>query len=714
MTPNALLQEGLAAHERGWALIPLEGKIPTIKDWTHAQRPSEAEIREWCAASSNIGVRTGAASGIVVIDADGGSSVAELDLPETPTVITGGGGRHYFYRINGGPPIGNSAGKLAPHVDVRGDGGQVVLAGSIHPDTGAIYRWAPDLSPDDLPLADLPAHIVERLLPKPKPLPSTTPAATASNGYARAALDAEIAAVRNAPAHEGNDQLNRAAFSLGQLVGAGLLAEADVSEALLAAATPRRPETEAAATIRSGLAAGKLEPRTAPAIRSELGNAEELVREHGRDFRHVVSWVKDLVWDGARFKLDETGETRRWAKQTARARTVRAAAAGDKEGISFAIRSESARGIAATLELARTEPGVAIEPAVLDRDPWILNTLSGTVDLRSGELRPHRREDMLTKIAPVDFDPTATAPAWDSFLDRVLPDADVRAFVQRFLGYALTGDVSEQVLAFGYGLGQNGKSTLLTTIQNILGDYAVQAPSDLLLASHGQRHPTELTTLHGRRLAVYIEAGEGRALAETLVKSLTGADMISARRMREDFWTFLPTHKIILAANHKPAVRGTDLAIWRRILLVPFNVVIPEAERDRKLPEKLIAESPGILRWLVAGCLDWQRNGLNPPAAVKSATEKYRQDQDVIGGFLEDRCTIKPELKAHLFVPKGELHKAYLDWAREQGDSDPLLMRAFGEKMRERGFEEDRHGDARTRIWRGIGLLAPPDESARP
>ncbi len=257
---SLLLREALAAHERGAHLIPLAGKLPTLKGWTHAPRQSEAQIREW-AAKGNIGLRTGSVSGIIVVDADAGSNVTPLNLPETPTVITGGGGRQYYYRMNGGPPIGNSVGQLGEKIDVRGEGGQVVIPGSIHPKTGCIYEWATDLSPENLPFAPFPDHIAAQLRAKRKRSRKTLLAPMVGDGYARSALTSEIESVRNAQAHEGNDQLNRSAFALGQMVGAGLLNEGDVIEALVDVATPRRPEAEARATIQSGIEAGKREPR---------------------------------------------------------------------------------------------------------------------------------------------------------------------------------------------------------------------------------------------------------------------------------------------------------------------------------------------------------------------------------------------------------------------------------------------------------------------
>jgi P4 family phage/plasmid primase-like protien len=241
----------------------------------------------------------------------------------------------------------------------------------------------------------------------------------------------------------------------------------------------------------------------------------------------------------------------------------------------FCKASNSEHGLRAMLALARSEPGIPILPGELDGDPWLLNVLNGTIDLRTGTLRPHDREDRITKLADVRFDSEADCPVWIGFLQEVLPDPDLREFVRRLVGYRLTGSTQEHVLPFLFGVGANGKSTFLNTIQSLLGiTYAIKAPADLLLAMRNESHPTELADLFGKRLVCCNEAEDGRRLAESLVKELTGGDKIRARRMREDFWEFSPTHKIWLAANHKPSVRGTDHGIWRRIKLIPFTVTI--------------------------------------------------------------------------------------------------------------------------------------------
>jgi len=372
-------------------------------------------------------------------------------------------------------------------------------------------------------------------------------------------------------------------------------------------------------------------PRLAvPSGRTEVANAWRLVARHGENVRWCDPWDKWLVWDGKRWAVDRQRAMDEFAKDVYRGLWVeigehvkKAEGAADEpakdlakrlaEMIRFAKATGGAHGIEALLKLARSEPGIPILPDALDSDPWSLNCLNGTLDLRTTELRPHRREDLLTKLCPVAYDPKADCPLWLGFLREIMGgEEDLLRYLRRAVGMSITGMVLDHVLLFLYGTGANGKSTFLGTMQELIGpDYAIKATTDLLMVRKGEAHPTERADLHGKRFVSCVEAGEGRRLAEALVKELTGGDRVRARRMREDFWEFSPSHKIWLAANHKPVVRGTDHAIWRRIKLVPFTVTIPDHQQDRDLPNKLKGELSGILNWAVMGCTEWQAEGLN-------------------------------------------------------------------------------------------------------
>lgn len=436
---------------------------------------------------------------------------------------------------------------------------------------------------------------------------------------------------------------------------------------------------------------------------SDLDNAVRLAERHGQDLRYCWPWRKWLAWDGRRWRVDDTGEVARQAKETVRQMIREAAAIEDDEArekaLDAARKCQARHKIEAMVALAASEPGIPVLPEEMDRDPWLLNVVNGTIDLRTGELRPHRREDMLTKLAPVEYDPEAKCHRWEAFLDRIMAgNKELIRYLQKAAGYSLTADVSEQVFFLLHGSGANGKSVFLNTLLAVLGDYGTQAAPDLLMAKKSERHPTELADLRGARLVVALETEEGRRLAESLVKWLTGGDRIKARRMREDFFEFASTFKIWLASNHKPIVRGSDYAMWRRIRLIPFTVTIPPEEQDKQLPAKLREELPGILRWAVEGCLAWQREGLGEPPEVVEATAEYRAEMDAIANFLAECCIVNPLAK----VPVATLYRAYTEWAQENGEW-VLSQRELGTRLKERGFSQRKANKGRV-FWIGLGL----------
>jgi putative DNA primase/helicase len=417
---------------------------------------------------------------------------------------------------------------------------------------------------------------------------------------------------------------------------------------------------------------------------TDLGNARRLVAGHGVDLRFCKPWKKWLVWDGQRWRDDATGEVMRRAKATAQL------VYGATRTLKHATRSESRAGIEGMVVLAQTEPGMPVRPEDLDAAPWSLNVLNGTLDLRTGQLRDHHREDLLTKLAPVTYDPKAKCSTWLAFLDRVMgKDKELVRFLQRAVGYSLTGSIREQCLFILYGTGANGKSTFLGTISQLLGEYATTTPTEtLLVKTGGGGIPNDVARLKGARFVSAIEAEDGRRLAEALIKQMTGGDTMTARFLYGEFFEFVPEFKIFLAVNHKPLIRNTDHAIWRRIRLVPFTVTIPEAERDKDLPEKLRRELPGILAWAVQGCLDWQREGLGMPEAVQKATAEYRAEMDVLDQFLAERCELAstPSEARGLSVRVGRLYEAYERWCDAAGVRFPLTRPALSGRLRDRGF----------------------------
>jgi putative DNA primase/helicase len=418
---------------------------------------------------------------------------------------------------------------------------------------------------------------------------------------------------------------------------------------------------------------------------TDLGNAERLTDARGEDLRYCEALGGWLCWDGRRWQQDASGQMYRWAVDTVRSIYTEAATEADRktreELAAWAKQSESEQRVNAMVRLSRSR--VPATPEQFDADPWLLNVENGTLDLRTGDLRPHERADMLTKLAPTEYDPEATAPIFTAFLERVMPDAETRAFLQRAVGYSLTGSTGEEALFVAYGRGRNGKSKFLGAVQDMLGrDYAQQMPPHTLLAkrSIGGASP-ELADLKGVRFAATSETGEGAKLDEVAVKMMTGGDLIRGRQLFGPYIEFAPTHKVWMATNHKPQVRGTDEGIWSRIKLIPFEQFIPEKERDQHLAEKLAKEAEGILAWAVQGCALWQKEGLGIPAAVKQATDEYRRSMDWLGQFLDDRCELGEALEENASI----LYNTYVEWARENGEY-VHSQRKFGSALTEHGY----------------------------
>jgi len=345
-------------------------------------------------------------------------------------------------------------------------------------------------------------------------------------------------------------------------------------------------------------------------------------------------------------------------------------------------RAQTRRGIESMLSLARSEPALAVTHEAVDADPWILNCKNGVLDLRTGDLRDHNPGERLTMIAGCEYEPRTDAPRWHAFLERVLPDASVRDFVQRLAGYALTGVIRDHILPIFYGVGANGKSVLVGTLQAVLGDYAGTLPPEVVApVQHGEQHPTGRARLRGLRLAVASESDQTAKLAVATVKTLTGGDRVVARFMRQDFFEFDPTHKLVLVTNHRPRVSDPGDAIWRRVLLVPFEVQIPEPEQDRELPDKLRDELPGILQWAVEGCRAWQVDGLAIPEMIKVATAEYRAAEDTLGEFVAERLEADPEA---VTLAK-DLHAAHREWSDGTG-ARVVAVKTFYRMLEERGI----------------------------
>ena len=431
---------------------------------------------------------------------------------------------------------------------------------------------------------------------------------------------------------------------------------------------------------------------------SDEGLALRFTATHAHEARYVAQWGKWLFWDGCRWKPDVT------LAAFDQARAICREASTEAPPVLRRVIASSGT-VAAVVNLARSDRRHAALADQWDADPWLLNTPVGIVDLRTGGVAPHEPALYISKMtacAPASGD----CPGWLRFLERVTGgNGELQAYLARVAGYALTGSIREHALFFLHGAGANGKGVFINTLTAILGDYATVAPMETFIASRAERHPTDLAGLRGARLVTAQETEQGRRWAEAKIKALTGGDPISARFMRQDFFTFLPVFKLIIAGNHKPQLRDVDEAIRRRFNLIPFDIVIPAAEQDRNLPEKLRAEWPGILQWAIDGCLEWQRIGLDAPAVVREATESYFGDEDAISQWIGECCDCAP---THSDA-SGSLYGSWKAWATAINEA-PGTQKSLVQALEKRGFSRNREGGTGKRLIRGLKLRPPPGD----
>jgi putative DNA primase/helicase len=435
---------------------------------------------------------------------------------------------------------------------------------------------------------------------------------------------------------------------------------------------------------------------------TDAGNAERLVAQHGRDLRYVpeVGWH---TWDGRRWRPDADGEVIRRMIKTIRSLAATAPVSRQGPLAKHVIRSEERGRLNAAVALASVSEAVIAPASSLDSSPMLLNVANGTIELESGRLRGHDRDDLLTKLAPVEYNPGASAPTWQRFLRKIFDEnEDLIGFVQRAVGYSLTARTDEQVLFLPHGSGANGKSTFLEALRAGLGEYAQQAPAEMFMERRGDGVRNDVARLRGARFLAAVETSEGRRLDETLVKRVTGGDTVAARHLYREYFEFVPVAKLWLATNHLPEIRGGDEAIWRRVRLIPFDVFIPEHERDASLGRRLRGELPGVLRWAVEGAVNWCERGLGNSAAVVNATEDYRDNMDALGAFIAEKCMEEPSAE----ISASELFNAYGYWAASANE-EQLTKKAFGLRLRERGFKATRDGQAR--FYKGLRLRTESD-----
>lgn len=426
------------------------------------------------------------------------------------------------------------------------------------------------------------------------------------------------------------------------------------------------------------------EPDADDLSHDNLANRFSAERLRG-DALYVAAWNKWMLWTSARWEADDL--LRHMTILRAFLRDV-AGTSKDKDAVN--LRSDATR--AAVERMTRSNEEVAASAGQWDADPWLLGTPGGTVDLRTGQLRTAKQLDYITKLTAVTPADDAGCPIWLGFLQRIFrSEPDIVPFLQRVAGYALTGQTTEHKLFFAFGTGRNGKGVFFNTLDGMIGDYSTVAASSTFLDSGADSHPTDLASLAGSRLVTASELPPGKAWNEARVKALTGGDPITARRMRQDFFTFEPQFTLMIAGNHMPSFRGIDEATRARVLLIPFAETIPAGERDPDLSAKLRAEWPAILRWAIQGALNWQDIGLSPPPAVNVASEEYLDDEDELGLFAAE-CL---QRDGESFVLNRHLYQTFRQWSTDRGIRSPWTQRALTQALIERGYDMKRRKQGR-------------------
>jgi len=486
----------------------------------------------------------------------------------------------------------------------------------------------------------------------------------------------------------------------------GLPEKGDVTGWLANGGTPEKLlELIEAAAVFAPKAGGERKKKTAAPPLTDSGNAERLAARYGDQIGFCKVWGKWLVCDGKRWTEDRTRELGRLAKAVAREIPAELEGVKDSDKIKAILRwaanSENDAKIKAMLSRAEAELPFVPEQFDPPETSYLLNVENGTVDLRTGELHPHDRGQRITRLAPVVFDPFATCPLWEKFLLRIMDNnRDLIDFLQRAVGLSLIGELLERILLICFGIGGNGKSIFRETSTDLLGDYALSAPISTFMEKRGDSIPNDLARLKGVRFVAASESEQGQRLAPATIKAVTGGDTVSARFLHAEWFDFRPVFTPWLCTNHKPNIPdGGDKALWDRIRLIPFEVEISEEERiaNATFLAMLREEWPGILQWMIRGCLEYQAEGLRPPNEVMAATKVYRDEQDTLSDFLEQCCVLETLRE----VGKTDLYNAYKRWAEDQGDR-PMSGNAFGRRMANRGVDSSRQ--ATRRFWIGIGL----------
>jgi len=673
----------------GFAVFPVNGKVPYDKGgFKTATDDYETAVKLFKPHNGcNIAVATGEASGVFVLDIDikqgakGDESLKQLikeysDLPTTASVRTWSGGYHYYFDYPHDVPVSCRTG-LRPGIDIRGDGGYVVAPPSIIKNKP--YEWMNH--PDKVKAAAAPDWLIQLII-KHKPQIAET-----SDG-------GQITQNRNDTLMYVGAGLRKIGFDAARIND--LLQEVNRTRCV-----PLLPEAEVTKIANSVARYAAWEERRAPL--TDVYNAKFFTDTHGEDAVHCDPMGGWHMWDEERWQRDDSYLVMTMAKKTAKMIREIGISKGDKDMAKHGTSTESKARLESMIALAKSN-GITIKADQFDHDHMVLNCKNGLLDLTLQELGEHRREAYCTKLAPVAYNARAKCPRWEQFLMEIFSeDKDLIEFIQKAIGYSLSGNVSEQCFFILYGTGSNGKSTFLKHIQHIMGDYALSTPASSLMEKHNEGIPNDIARLKGARFVTTTESSQKKQLNESLIKQLTGEDAITARFLRKEYFDFYATFKIFLATNHRPNIKGNDPGIWRRLITIPFNRFISKEERDPELDETLREEYPGILAWAVRGYKMWQEGGLATESvrAIEDLKNTYKEEQDILGQFISEECVKSPGVA----ILASTFNKKVKDWCIE-GNMRPISRVEINNYLQERGYEKGRGTTglySGKNVWYGLG-----------
>ena len=667
-----------------------DGKSPLITGWQNKATSNQEVIHTWWREypNANIGLLTGKKANLVVVDVDvkkgarGMESLKQLQDEcgklDTRMVHTPSGGLHYYFSYPQGVDTLKNRANLMPGIDIRADGGLVIAPGSSI--DGNDYEFEDEAKE----IAELPQKLLEILT---------------SDSHTNKEYEVVASDVTNGV---GQGNRNNSIFRLAsKLRGDDIPRDIAASQIVLAAqnCTPPLSKAEALRCFESAYSLYQPNPKNP----TDAGNALRLVKLFGSNIRYVYEFNSWIYWDGVRWLTDNDGHMYRLAKETARSIAQEAANENDESRrrslMQHALKSENKQQLDSMVQVAKTEEGVTISQVELDQDKYLLGTPNGVVNLKTGGLIDNSKNSMITKQAGTAYDRNAKCPKWLKFVDEITDgNKELANYLKRIVGYSLTGDTREHKLFFLHGFGANGKSVFVTTIQDLLGDYSMQTPVSTIMTKGRGSINNDIARLRGARFVATTETEEGSRFNESEVKLIIGGDIIAARFLHQNYFEYKPQFTLWISGNHKP-VPGDSYSIWRRIILIPFDVRFSGDKKDKGLARKLRGELPGILNWAVEGCLEWQDKGLKTPQVILDATKDYQTEMDRINSWMQDCCIDKAS--NHCSTTASDLYKSYKGWADDNGEWR-MNQRILGTKLAERGYQKRR--ESRGWVYKGIKL----------